>query len=257
MVIYITTSITNNSSSIDSITNSIEYCINTYIIPRLGTDDISILTSKLDNKITTFLTNTDSTIDEKRVQFADAVLDARSSIIAYTSSIYNNVISKTTKVYDHVNAKKDEAVSNITSIVTSGSSATTTYATTTYATAITKINEFKTASVSASYVTASVLLEKAQPYMKSAMDHAIPIVNKTHELALPYVTYAEPYVVPIINKATPIINKAKVAIDQNSVTGPIVRAVVVKANEGFLLAENYVMAQLVDHELTVDVFGQD
>jgi hypothetical protein len=254
MVIYITSSITNKNSNIDNITSNIEYCINTYIIPRIGTDDLNILTSKLDNKITTFLSITDSTIDEKRVQFADALLDARSSIIAYTSNIYNNVVTKTSNIYNNVNAKKDEAVNNITTIVNNVPSATSTYATTTYATAITKINELKTASVSASYVTASVFLEKAQPFVKSAIERATPIVNKTHELALPYVTYAEPYVVPLINKA-------KVAIDQNSVTGPIVRAVVVKAKstiaEGFLLAENYVMAQLVDHELTVDAFGQD
>jgi hypothetical protein len=229
IVVYITSFV--DPIKYEKAIGSAEFAINKYIVPRIGTDEIRTLTVKLDSNITTFLNQTDTKIDDSRVKLADALLLARSNIIAYFN-----------RVYEHVSTKKDQTVTNITEIVAKAKSKKEqTY---------TKIAELKAASVTATYATASVLLEKAQPFMKQAVDRAIPIVTKTHELAQPYVTYAEPYVVPYISKA-------KGALFSNSYTGPIVRAVAIKASEGFINVENYVMAKLVDHDLTVDNFGQD
>jgi len=251
IVVYITSFVSNvDPIKYEKAIGSAEFAINKYIVPRIGTDEIRTLTVKLDSNITTFLNQTDSKIDDSRVKLADALLQARTNIIAYTNSIFNNVKNRTSEVYEHVSTKKDQTVTNITDIVAKAKSFEVPSVQSTYTTAKSKIAELKAASVTATYTTASVLLEKAQPFMKQAVDRAIPIVTKTHELAQPYVTYAEPYVVPYITKA-------KGVLVNNSVTGPLVRAVAIKASESFINVENYVMAKLVDHDLTVDTFGQD
>jgi len=251
IVVYITSYVSNvDPIKYEKAVSTAEFAINKYIIPRIGTDEVRTLTSKLDNKITSLLDNTDNTIDVTRVKFADALLKVRTNLFAYTNSIVNSVKEKSSEVYDNVTTKKDQAVSNITNIVGKAKTFEIPSVPTVITFSKNKIAEMKAASVTATYATASVLLEKAQPYMRSAVDRAIPIVTKTQEFAQPYVAYAEPYV-------TPYVQKAKVAIEENSVTGPIVKAVVIKANESFLMAENYVMANLVDRELTVDAFGQD
>ena len=233
IVVYITSFV--DPIKYEKAIGSAEFAINKYIVPRIGTDEIRTLTVKLDSNITTFLNQTDSKIDDSRVKLADALLLARSNIIAYFN-----------RVYEHVSTKKDQTVTNITEIVAKAKSFEIPSVQSTY----TKIAELKAASVTATYATASVLLEKAQPFMKQAVDRAIPIVTKTHELAQPVIAYAEPYVVPYITKAKGLLLK-------NSYTGPIVRAVAIKASESFINVENYVMAKLVDHDLTVDNFGQD
>ena len=251
IVVYITSYVSNvDPIKYDKAISTAEFAINKYIIPHIGTEDVRLLTLKLDSKITTLLDNTDINIDGTRVKFADALLKARTNVFAYTNSLVNSVREKSTEVYDHLANKKDQAVSNISNIVARAKTFEVPSVPTVITFSKNKIAEIKEASVTATYASASVLLEKAQPYMRLAVDRAIPIVAKTQEFAQPYVAYAEPYV-------TPYVQKAKVAIEENSVTGPIVKAVVIKANESFLMAENYVMANLVDRELTVDAFGQD